>query len=243
MFLRNLQQRAATNSMAMRRSITEKKQVFGNFSRRAYQYYGSKEYATGFERMVLDKFNAVRILPKISWFALLGGINLACYGLSLMMSPEDYLYYFAYRGTGRYTDMLRSFVGSNVLGNAIWTGPGLILAGQYMHSKVGAMTMLKFTPMALLATMAFYTAFSPNPNQSLFPNFAFGAAMMPHICAHGTTYYMGADSIASAVIYFALMYHRLWTPCLALTCVDLFYYGPMCLGGPLAGIFAGLTLV
>ena len=113
--------------------------------------------------MILDKFHAVPFLDKISWFALLGGINLACYGLSLMMTPEDYKFYFAYDGTGRYTDMARSMVGSNKLGNVIWTAPALILGGQYLHTKLGAVTALKFTALSVVSTVAFYTAFNPNP--------------------------------------------------------------------------------
>ena len=112
-----------------------------------------------------------------------------------------------------------------------------------MHSKVGLMTMTKFTPLAFAASMAFYTAFNPNPDSQFIPNLAPLRQVFPSISAHGNHFYMGADSIASSLIYFAMMYHRLWLPCLAFTAVDLLYYGPMCLGGPLAGIFAGLTLI
>jgi len=83
MFLRNLQQKAATmHQQGVRSALNQKQNLMGTMQRRGYQYYGSKGYATGFERMILDKFNAIPILPKISLFALLGGLNLACYGLS-----------------------------------------------------------------------------------------------------------------------------------------------------------------
>jgi hypothetical protein len=45
------------------------------------------------------------------------------------MSEENYLYYFAYKGNGRYSDALRSLVGSNNLTNAAWTVPSLIVVG------------------------------------------------------------------------------------------------------------------
>lgn len=137
---------------------------------------------------------------------------------------------------------MRSFVGSDKLGNVIWTAPSLILCGQYMHMKVGALTMLKFFGLSLAATIAFYQAFTPNPNAGKI-SLPVLRALMPGFSSHGPLHYMGADSIASAVIYFTLMYHRLFIPCLAFAAFDTLYYGPMCLGGPLAGIFAGLTIL
>ena len=105
--------------------------------------------------MVLDKFNAVRVIPKLSWWSIFGVANLFCYGLSLTMDEKDYLYYFGYQGDGRMSSLTRSLFGSNNLSNIMWTAPSLILAGQYMHNKVGPLTMLKFTPLALFSIMAF----------------------------------------------------------------------------------------
>jgi hypothetical protein len=120
--------------------------------------------------MVLEKFNYIKILPKIPLFALFGAINLGCYGLSLFMSQKDYEFYFGYKGNGRYSDFFRALFGSNNFNNAIWTGPALIALGLHMHGKVGALTMAKFTPIALLSIATFWAAFSPNPNAALFPN-------------------------------------------------------------------------
>ena len=113
--------------------------------------------------MILDKFNLVKILPKIPLFALFGALNIGCYGLSLLMSQKDYEYYFAYKGTGRYSDVFRGMIGSNNLSNSCWVGPALIGLGIHMHSKLGALTLAKYTPLALLSIAAFWTAFNPNP--------------------------------------------------------------------------------
>ena len=133
-----------------------------NVAKRSHYYGGSKKYATGFERMVLDKFNAIPILPKLSWFSIFGIANLFCYGLSHVMSPRDYLYYFSYKGNGRLSDLVRSNLGSNNMINAAMTSSILIFSGQYLHSKLGALTMGKFTALSLLSIAAFQTAFGPN---------------------------------------------------------------------------------
>ena len=87
-------------AMTTRVAKDGKNSMLGSIQKRNYQYYGGKGYNSGFERMILDKFEATRVLYHIPWFAVLGGLNLAAYGLSTMMSEEDYKYYFAYRGDG-----------------------------------------------------------------------------------------------------------------------------------------------
>jgi len=66
----------------IRRVAVDKKQSLVQYQKRAYQYYGSKTYQTGFERMIQDKFVAIPGLSSISWFALLGVFNLGGYALS-----------------------------------------------------------------------------------------------------------------------------------------------------------------
>jgi len=56
-------------------------------------------------------------------------------------------------------------------------------------------------------------------------------------------YYMGADHIAGALMYFMLMYYGYYTPCLAIAAFDLAFYGPMGLSAPAAGILGGLVLL
>ena len=105
------------------------------------------------ERTVQDKFNWT-FMGKIPIYALLGALNLGAYGLSLVMNKEDYLEYFAYRGgsssgdASRATNLPRAMIGSNNLINAVVSGGGMIAFGGFMHSKVGAMTMLKLAGMS-----------------------------------------------------------------------------------------------
>lgn len=52
------------------------------------------------------------------------------------------------------------------------------------------------------------------------------------------SYYMGADQVAQSLIYFTLLYHRMWLVALPCMAFDLLYYGPATLGGlaaPIAG--------
>ena len=122
-----------------------------NMQRRLYQTKSGKMYQTGVERMIQDKFNFTKMLGKIPWFAVLGGLNLGAYGLSLLMSEEDYLNMFAYKGNfdSRMSNLPRAMIGSNNIYNAAVTSAMLIGLGTYMHLKLGAMTMAKFTAMAL----------------------------------------------------------------------------------------------
>ena len=161
------------------------------------------------------------------------------------MTPEDYVYYFGYKRNGRYSDMVRSQFGSNNLANAVWTVPSLLLVGQYMHSKVGALTMAKFTPMCLFAVMAFHTAFGPNKENMLMPNIRLIGGMCPvsFECHKNGQYYMGADSLAQGIIYFALLYHRMWAVTGVCMAFDLAYYGPMTMGGPFAAVVGALTIL
>ena len=160
------------------------------------------------------------------------------------MSPEDYVYYFGYKGNGRYSDMVRSQFGSNNLVNAAWTVPSLLFVGQYMHSKAGALTMAKFTPLCFLSVMAFYTAFGPNDEHKLISNIRLIGGLIPAFdCHKNGQYYMGADGLCQGIIYFALLYHRMWAISAACMAFDLAYYGPMTMGGPFAAVVGALTIL
>ena len=54
--------------------------------------------------------------------------------------------------------------------------------------------------------------------------------------AYGKNYYRGADSMAQSLIYFALIYNRLWMITLASMAFDTLYYGPSTLGGPVGAL-------
>ena len=131
------------------------KSLMQNTQRRSYTFYGSKTYQTGWEKMVLDKLNSVKLLSKVSFFTLFGLANAVGYGLSHVMSQDDYRRYFAYTGNGKTFNQVRSWFGSENIYNAAWTVPSLLFFGQYMQGKVGPLTMLKFTPIALIGIMGF----------------------------------------------------------------------------------------
>ena len=54
---------------------------------------------------------------------------------------------------------------------------------------------------------------------------------MPKFDSNGThrlygNYYMGSDQLCQSIIYFTLLYHRMWTISFACMAFDLLYYGP-----------------
>ena len=54
---------------------------------------------------------------------------------------------------------------------------------------------------------------------------------------------MGADQLAQSILYFTLIYHRLYMASLVIAAFETAYYGPMSIGGPLAGFVGALTLL
>ena len=231
----------------LRNKLTQNSKALLQTAKRNIGQYGTKTYQTGLERLILDKFTHMRALSKVSLFSLFGLANGLCYGLSHVMKEKDYVYYFGYKGDGRLSSLTRSMFGSNVTANAVWTVPSLLFFGQYMHNKVGAMTMLKFTPIALFGIMSFMTAFSPNEHYRLMPNVRLlgGVTSWMNWDAIGNNneYYMGADQLCQSIIYFTMLYHRLWTPAIGFAIFDLFYYGPMTLGGPMSAFMGAMTLL
>ena len=105
--------------------------------------------------------------------------------------------------------------------------------------------MLKFTPIALFGIAAFMTAFSPNEEYRLMPNVRLIGGICPNFDSNAKdqSYYMGADQLCWSIIYFTMLYHRLWTPALVFAAMDLCYYGPMTLGGPSSAFVAAMTLL
>jgi hypothetical protein len=67
-----------------------------NVARRQYQALTSRVYLTGFDKVLYDKLRWLKFDGH--FFALLGVANLVGYGLSHIMKPENYRYYFAYTG-------------------------------------------------------------------------------------------------------------------------------------------------
>ena len=217
---------------------------------RNFQLHGSKVYYSGFEKTLLEKLMIFKAVSKISIFTYLALANGFAYGLSYFMTPQDYVYYFGYRGSGKMSEIWRSQIGSNVLGNAAWTVPSLLLFGQYMQGKIGQLKMLKFFALATTGILSFKMAFNPNPysngpsNFSLlkgyFPKYEFDA---DGVCPKYGKYFMGSDQYCQSIIYFTLLYHRMWAVSFAFMAFDFAYYGPMTLGGPLSAVIGALTLL
>lgn len=129
---------------------------------------------------------------------------------------------------------IKAMIGSDSFANIIWTAPSLILLSGYMQGKVGSLVMTKFFGLSFLSCWIFYSAFNPDSGFNIRP-------LKPFIpkfdCfADDGSYYMGADQMAQSIIYFTLLYHRMWMVALPLMAFDLLYYGPATLGGPSAAL-------
>ena len=78
----------------------------------------------------------------------------------------------------------------------------------------------------------------------MIPNFRLIYGLgIPKFCSHGPNYYMGADSLAGSICYFALFYMRIWYPLLGFMAFDFAYFGPQGMGGPVAGMIGAMTLL
>jgi len=115
---------------------------------------------TGFDRMLADKLNWLKFNGH--WFALFGGLNLFCYGLSLYMDRDMYLYHFGYSGyPARMFKPFKSMVGCDNIFNVLWTAPSLIGLNFYLHKKMGALFMTRFFFLTIFSTYFFMSIFNP----------------------------------------------------------------------------------
>ena len=105
--------------------------------------------------------------------------------------------------------------------------------------------MAKFTAISLISVMGFQTAFNPNKESAVIPNFRLIYGLgIPKFCSHGQNYYMGADSMAGAICYLALFYMKInYTVLLGFMAFDFAYFGPQGMGGPVAGMIGAMTLL
>ena len=60
--------------------------------------------------------------------------------------------------------------------------------------------------------------------------------------ANDNSYYMGADNLANGLIYFTLLYHRMWFVAVPFMAFDFLYYGGSGMGGPSAALIAAWCL-
>lgn len=125
-------------------------------------------------------------------------------------------------------------MGSDVLANIIWTAPTLIGLNYYMLQRISPLIMTKFFALTLASTFIFWSAF--NPTTGLNYRIAKHFPGKFDSFANDGSYYRGADQIAQSLIYFALLYNRMWTVSLFFMATDVLYYGPATIGGPAAAV-------
>ena len=209
-----------------------------NASKRNYQLW-TKNYTTGFDRMLLDKLNFTGMQGY--WFAAFGVANIVGYGLHLYMNKDRYNYHFAYTGTdGRSTfKPLKAMIGSETLANIVWTAPTLILLNLYLQPKVGSLVLTKLFALTYATSFMFWSAFNPASGLNIRP--LQGFPMKFDSFDDKGKYFMGSDTFCQSIIYFTLLYHRLWFVALPCMLYDTLYYGPATLGGPIAA--AGGALI
>ena len=102
--------------------------------------------------------------------------------------------------------------------------------------------MLKFTGLSCLAILCTQTAFGPGNDFAPNIRLLYGLGI-PKFCSHGPGYLMGADTLAGSILYLACFYHKIWNPLFFFIAFDAMYYGPQCLGGPMAAVFAAMTII
>ena len=195
---------------------------------------------TGFDRMLVDKLNFFRTGGY--WFAFFGVANLMAYGASLIMNKEWYRYHFSYNAeASKLFSPIKGMIGSDNLMNVAWTAPCLIGLNIYMQKKVGSLVMTKFFFLSLFASYIFLS--SVNPKSGL--NYRAINGFLPKWDAYADdgSYYMGADQMAQSLIYFTLLYHRLWLVALPCMAFDVLYMGPSTIGGPAAAITGALMFL
>ena len=190
--------------------------------------------------MLADKLSFSRINGQ--WFAIFGVLNALAYGAYLFMDKENYKYHFAYTAyPARIFKPFKSMIGSDTLANVIWTAPTLIGLSIYMQKQVGPMVMTKFFALSLFSSFVFLSAVNPQSGLNYRPLRQFIPKFDSY--ADDGSYYMGADQMCQALIYFTLIYHRYWMIALPFMAFDFLYYGPSTLGGLFAGAAGGLMLL
>ena len=203
-------------------------------SKRSFQYFGGKQYLSGFDRMLVDKLKWVPALNG-NFFALFGLLNLGLYGLSLFATKEQYRYHFGYDGmVSRLFSPIKAMAASDQLANVLWTAPSLIGFNLYLNGKVPALSLTKFFALSMMSTFMFWSAFNPQTGWNYRPLKHFPGKF--DAFADDGSYFRGADQLAQSIIYFTLIYHRMWLITGASMAFDLLYYGPATLGGPLGAI-------
>lgn len=191
--------------------------------------------------MLLDKLKWVPNLNG-NFFALFGLLNLGFYGLSLFITPEQYRYHFSYDGVvPRLFNPLKAMMASDQFSNVVWTAPSLIACNMYLSGKVPALKLTKFFFLTVASTFVFWSAFNPATGLNVRP--LKHVPMKFDAFADDGSYYRGSDQLAQSLIYFCLIYNRMWMIALPCMAFDVLYYGPATLGGPLGAIIGSFMFL
>ena len=227
--------------MMQRRLLTSmRSSPLVNASKRQYQLW-TKNYTSGFDRMLLDKLNFTGVQGY--WFAAFGVANLLAYGLHLYMTPDRYNYHFAYKGEGGRSIFrpFKAMMGSDTLANVVWTAPTLILLNLYLQPKVGSLVLTKLFALTYATSFIFWSAFNPASGLNVRP--LQGIPMKFDSYDDKGKHFMGSDTFCQSIIYFTILYHRMWYVALPIMLYDTLYYGPSTLGGPIAALGGALIFL
>jgi len=208
------------------------------FAKRNFSTHLSRDKLTSFDYMWYDKLNFLKVGGW--WYALLGVGNIMAYGLSHLMTKENYEYHFAYKGEGKMFNWIKSQVGCNTIDSVIWTAPSLILGNYFLMKRCGPIVATKLFATNLACVFMFQSSFHPNSGfaKRLIPG-------MPYewYCSPDYKYYMGADFMAGGLLYFMAIYNRYWFIALPFMAFDLCYYGPQAGGMISAGFATAMSIL
>ena len=210
---------------------------------RRFQQYGSGPYKTGFERMIMDKLSWARLETLAGMgFVAWGLANLGVFGLSKFMHKENFDYHFAYTGSGKATQPLKSMMAAEDMMNVGWTAPVLIGGGFYLQKKLGSMTAMKLFGLSLFASYIVTCAFGPASFVSNLHTRAYQPVIVDSIDCDKKRM-VGADTMALFVIYSCLFANGYFAAGAAISVLDIAYYGPMGGAMPSAAAVAAFTLL
>ena len=211
--------------------------------KRLFQKYGGKEYKSGFERMVSDKLSWAGLQSIAGMgFVLWGFCNLGVFGLSQVMYKQNFDYYFAYTGNGKFLQPFKSMMASESLSNVVWTAPSLIIGGYLLNQRLGSMTTLKLFGLSL--TAAYMTTCTMGPASACSKLNLRSWSTVRFDCIDTDKRRMvGADLLAGIVLYSLCFSYGLWIPGAAFAVIDLAYYGPMGIAMPATGAIAMLAMI
>ena len=130
------------------------------FAKRNFSTHLSRDKLTSFDYMWYDKLNFLKVGGW--WYALLGVGNIMAYGLSHLMTKENYEYHFAYKGEGKMFNWIKSQVGCNTIDSVIWTAPSLILGNYFLMKRCGPIVATKLFATNLACVFMFQSSFHPN---------------------------------------------------------------------------------